>query len=464
MKKEEVHNNLQQRVQACFKGNDVRCLYEKELDIDLAYKIGKAIATYFDTKKIIVGNDMRFSSPTLKKALINGITDLGCDVIDIGMVDTPALYFATGLLNLPGAIITASHNPIEYNGVKITDKKAVPVGMGSGLEKIKEIVLTAAFKEETKNGIVTEKNILQDYKKHVLSFISIKNIQKLKVVVDAGNGIAGKIVPLIYDSLPPRLTKLYFEITGRFEHHEANPFLDENTKDLRERIKKEKADLGIAFDADMDRVFFIDEKGNFIDSSLISACMISYFSQKIAPTGFVYSLVMSKLLPDLAHQKKLRAYKERVGHAFIKKRMREESAFFGCEHSGHFYYKANWFADSGIITSLIVLEIFSLEKKKNKNAQFSDLFSEFTTYTKIREKSFIIKDKENAYDTILSHFKKLHPQNIDTLDGLTFTFDNYWCNIRLSQTEPVIRLNLEADNEKIMLEKSKEIENFLTIL
>ena len=290
MKKE----SFEKRVNACFKGNDVRCLYEKELDEELAYEIGAAIVQYLECRKIIVGNDMRFSSPILKKALINGIIDQGCDVVDIGMIDTPGLYFASGYLKLPGAIITASHNPIEYNGIKIVEKMAVPIGGGSGLEKIKEIIFKNSSKENKKKGIVTEKNIFSEYKKHILSFVNVKNVEKLKIVVDAGNGIAGKIVPLIYKGLPMHMTSLYFDINGYFPNHDANPLLDENTKELRKRVVEEKADFGIAFDADMDRVFFIDEKAHLIDSSQIAAVIINHFLSQIKKDGFVYSLVMSK--------------------------------------------------------------------------------------------------------------------------------------------------------------------------
>ena len=328
---------------------------QKELNEDLANKIGKAIVEFFKCKKITVGNDIRFSSPILKKALIQGITEQGCDVIDIGMIDTPGLYFATGFFNLPGVSITASHNPIEYNGIKIVREKAVPIGMGSGLEKIKEIVLKNNFLKAKSIGNLTEKDILQEYKKHVLSFIDTKKLIKFKIVIDAANGIAGKIVPVIYEGLIFDITTLYFEITGYFEHHEANPLKEENVKDLKERVIKEKADIGIAFDGDMDRVFFIDENGEQLESSMIAVLIINHFSNEIKKSSFVYNSMMSRIIPEIAEDKQLKAFKEKVGHSFIKNRMKKENAFFGCEHSGHFFYKDNLFADSGIITSLIVL-------------------------------------------------------------------------------------------------------------
>ena len=338
---------------------------------------------------------------------------------------------------------------------------AVPIGMGSGLEKIKEIVLKGNFIEEKKKGLVVEKNVLEEYKKHVLSFINLENFRserKLKIVVDAGNSIAGKIVPLIYDELPIDLIKMYFEITGKFEHHEANPLKEENTKDLREKVVKEKTDLGIAFDGDMDRVFFIDELGNQIESSAIAVLLIKYFYKYMKNNGFVYSATMSRYIPELAELLNLPSYKEKVGHAFIKQRMKKENAFFGCEDSGHFYYKKNWFADSGIITSLLVLEILSRESEKGK--RFSDLCKD-NKYVKLKESNFKIKDKKSAYEKIIAHFKKLNPKKIEKLDGLSFYFYDYWFNIRFSQTEPVLRLNLEADNEVIMKEKSEEISRFL---
>ncbi|MEN9626332.1 MAG: hypothetical protein RL557_660 [archaeon] len=465
MEKEQKQKEpFEKRVQICFKGNDVRCLYDKELDERLAYEIGKAIVSYLNCGKIVVGHDVRFSSPALKKALINGITDEGCDVIDIGMIDTPGLYFASGLLDLPGAIVTASHNPIEYNGIKIVDKRAVPIGMGSGLEKIKEIVLKGNFKEEKKKGKIVEKNILPDYRKHILSFIDTKKMDTLSIVVDAGNGIAGKIVPLVSDALPVHIIPLCFDISGYFPNHGTNPLLDENTKELRETVVKKNADFGVAFDADMDRVFFIDEKGTFLNSSLIAACIIDHFSREIKKDGFVYSLVTSRILEDIARKNDYPLFKEKVGHSFIKKTMKQKHAFFGCEHSGHFYFKDNWFADTGIITALIVFEIFSHERKKNKKVAFSELFERYKKYAYMREKSFVLKNREHAPEKIIDHFSRLKPTRIDKLDGFSFDFGSYWFNIRFSQTEPLLRFNFEAINETILKEKSAEIEAFLGTL
>jgi len=449
--------DFKKRVETCFKGNDIRCLYKEELDEDFAYKTGKAIVDYFKCKTIIVANDIRFSSPVLKQALIQGITEQGCNVIDIGMIDTPGLYFATGFLNLPGVSITASHNPIEYNGIKIVAEKAVPVGMGSGLEKIKQLVLENKFTSK-KPGFIKEKNILNDYKEYVLSFIDPKKLKPIKVVIDAGNSIAGSIVPLICDNLPINIIKMYFEITGYFEHHEANPLKEENVKDLKERVIKEKAELGIAFDGDMDRVFFIDEGGKMIESSFIALAIIEHFYDKIKEKSFVYNTMMSRIIEDLAKEKKIKAIREKVGHSYIKKRMKKETAFFASEHSGHFFYKDNFYADSGIITSLIMLEIYSEAKKKKR--KFSELFKKYEKYSKLNEKSFKIKDKENAYEKIMEYFKE-KAKKIDEFDGLGFDFGDYWIHIRFSQTEPLLRLSLEAINEKVMKEKYDEVKKFL---
>ena len=450
--------DFKKRVETCFKGNDIRCLYKKELDEDFAYKTGKAIVDYFKCKTIIVANDIRFSSPVLKQALIQGITEQGCNVIDIGMIDTPGLYFATGFLNLPGVSITASHNPIEYNGIKIVREMAVPVGMDSGLEKIKEIMLENKFQISKRKGKIIEKNILDDYKEYVLSFIDPKKLKPIKVVIDAGNSIAGKIVPLVYDNLPINLIKMYFEITGYFEHHEANPLKEENVKDLKERVVKEKADLGVAFDGDMDRVFFIDEEGKMIESSFVALAIIDYFYDEVKKSGFVYNTMMSRIIEDFAKEKKLKAIREKVGHSYIKNRMKKENAFFACEHSGHFFYKDNFYADSGIITSLIILEIYSEAKKKKR--KFSELFKKYEKYSKLNEKSFKIKDKENAYEKIMNHFKE-KAKKIDEFDGLGFDFGDFWIHIRFSQTEPLLRLSLEAVNEKVMKEKYDEVRKFL---
>lgn len=456
MKKED----FAQRVEMCFRVNDIRGIYDEEFDEEMAYKVGRAILLFSKSKTIIVGNDMRYSSPLLKKALIDGITNQGGDVIDIGMIDTPGLYFSSTFLKLPAVCVTASHNPIKDNGIKFVHAGAVPIRMGSGLEKIKELVLKKKFNETKKRGKVFEKNIFPDYKKHVLSFIKLDNLEKLKIVFDAGNGVAGKIIPLIYDGLGFDIIKMYFEITGYFDHHEANPLKEENTKDLRVCVMKEKADVGITFDGDMDRVFFIDERGNQIEASAIAVLFIKHFSKELKRRGFVYSATMSKYLAELAHKLKIPAHQEKVGHSLIKERMRKEMAFFGCEDSGHFYYKKNYYADSGIITSLVILEIFSIMRKKDKTVTFSSLF-EHNPYVKIKEKSFHIKDSVHAYEKIQKHFEKMMPRKVEKLDGLTFIFDDYWYNIRFSRTESALRLNLEADTDKIMKEKSEEIGKFL---
>src|SRR3989338_175475 len=452
--------DFKKRVEMCFRGNDVRCLSEKENDEEIAYITGKAVVDFLKCKKLIVGIDMREFSPILKNSFVKGVTEQGCDVIDIGMIDTPGLYFATGKFDLPGVMITASHNPIQYEGIKIVREKARPIGLGTGLEKIKELVLKNKFKQSSLGKII-KKDIYKDYKKYVDTFIDQRSFEPIKIIVDAGNGMGGKIFPLIYDGFPFKVIKECFEITGNFEKHDANPFILKNTEDLRKNIVKNKFELGIAFDSDMDRVFFVDENSKLIDSSSIAYLIIKHFSEKIKKSCFLYSVTMSKSLTEFAAHSKFKAIRCPVGHAFIKKMLKEKNAYFGCEDSGHFYYKNNFYADSGIITSLIILEIFSKEKRKNKSVKFSELVSSCNIYAKMQEKSLKFKSRENAYKKIVNYFKKQNPKKIEKIDGMSFYFDNYWCNIRISKTEPFLRFNMEANNQKILEEKEKEIETFL---
>ena len=442
-----------------FKAYDVRGVYGKNLTDDVAYRIGRAFVSFLGCREVVVGYDMRVSSPKLANAFMKGVNEQGADATDIGMVSTDGLYFASGFLNKPGVMFTASHNPKEYNGLKFCREKAVPINEDTGLQKIRTITEKIQYeknnnkKNKIKNkGRITEKNILNDYAKHVLSFIHKDKIRKLKIATDAGNGMAGKIVPLAYDKLPVKIMPLYFKLDGTFPNHPADPSKHENLKELQNVVKKEKCDFGMAFDGDADRVFFVDENSNVVNSSLISALIIKNILEKNPNEKIIYNLVCSRIVPETIRKYGGKAHIERVGHSFIKDTMKRINAIFACEHSAHYYFRKNFNADSGLIASVIVAEIISKENKP-----LSDLLKEFEKYYKIEETNFEVEDKDKKLQQIKEHYKKFNPKKITEMDGISVEFDDYWFNLRPSNTEPLLRLNLEAVSKGVMEEKMKEV-------
>ncbi|MCH8329726.1 MAG: phosphomannomutase/phosphoglucomutase [Nanoarchaeota archaeon] len=387
---------LQEMLSAIFKAYDVRGIYGKDLTDDVAYKIGRAFVSFLRCKDVVVGYDMRISSPKLSEAFMRGANDSGADAIDIGQVSTDGLYFASGFLNKAGVMFTASHNPPEYNGLKFCKAMAVPINEDTGLQQIKTIIEKNKFKKSKDEGRVIKKSILNEYVKHVLSFINPGKIRKLKIAVDAGNGMAGKIIPLIYNTLPVKIIPLYFELDGTFPNHPADPSKYENLKELQKVVKKEKCDFGMAFDGDADRIFFIDENGNIINSSLISSLIIKNILKKHPNEKIIYNLVCSRIVPDTIEKYHGKGHIERVGHSFIKDTMRKINALFACEHSAHYYFKHNFNADSGMIASLIVAEIVSKEGK-----HLSELLKEFEVYSKIEETNFKVADKISKLKEII---------------------------------------------------------------
>jgi len=437
-----------------FKAYDVRGIYGQNLTDDIAYKIGRAFVSFLKCKEVIIGYDMRVSSPKLSEAFMEGVNEAGADAIDIGQVSTDGLYFASGFLNKPGVMFTASHNPPQYNGLKFCKAMAVPINEDTGLQQIKTIIEKDKYNKAKKSGKIIKKSILNEYLIHALTFIH--KIKKLKIAVDAGNGMAGKIVPLVYNTLPVKIIPLYFELDGKFPNHPADPSKYENLKELQEVVKKENCDFGMAFDGDADRVFFVDEKGNIVNSSFISSIIIKNLLKKHKKQKIIYNLVNSKIVPETIEKYGGKAVIERVGHSFIKDTMKKINAIFACEHSAHYYFRDNFNADSGIIASLIVCEIISTKKKK-----LSQLVKEFEVYNKIEETNFEVKDKKAKLKEIKDLYNKQNPKNIMELDGVTVEFDDYWFNVRPSNTEPLLRLNLEADSNKLMEEKTKELSKLI---
>ena len=437
-----------------FKAYDVRGIYSQNLTEDVVYKIGRAFVYFLKAKDVVVGIDMRLSSPKLSKAFMKGVIEQGANAIFIGQVCTDAVYFASGFLGKPAVMFTASHNPKQYNGLKFCKNDAIPINYDTGLQKIKSIIEKNEYsKSKIKNkGKVLKKDILKNYTQHVKRFIDVKKLSKLKIAVDAGNGMAGKIIPLIYKNLPVKIVPLYFKLNGTFPNHPADPSKSENMVELQKTAIKNNCDFGMGFDGDADRIFFVDENSEILNSSLISSLLIKNLLIKSPKQKIIYNLVCSHIVPETIKKFGGTPILERVGHSFIKETMRKAKALFACEHSAHYYYRENYRADSGIITSLIVAEIVSKENKP-----LSELLDEFRKYHTIEETSVEVKDKDAKLKEIELIYSKQNPKKVLKLDGITVEFENFWFNVRPSNTEPLLRLNLEADSEELMKEKREEL-------
>ena len=431
-----------------FKAYDIRGIYPKEINEDLAYKLGRAFVTFLNVKKIVVSRDMRLSGKALANALIKGLTDQGADVIDIGLSSTPMHYFANNFLKVDGSVmITASHNPPEFNGFKLNREKAIPISEFTWIKEIEVLVKKNKFKE-SKKGKLQKKDVLNDYINHVTK--SVKTVNKnLKIIADAGNGMAGLACDKILSKLGIKLEKMYFKLDGKFPNHEANPLKDKNVKEIKERVKKEKFDLGIAFDGDADRVFFIDEKGEKVPSDFIIALFAQELLKKHPNEIIMNDLRTSKIIKETVEANKGKSLMSRVGHVFFKQLMRKKDGLFAGELSGHYYFRDNFYTDSGIFATVKLIEIMS---KHNKS--LLELVKPFKKYFQSGEINAEVKDKKGKLKEIEKHFKDgkhLH------IDGLSVYYKDWWFNIRPSNTEDLLRLNIEADSKGLMEEKKEEL-------
>lgn len=433
-----------------FKSYDVRGKVGSELTVDVANRIGQAFASWLgtaadsaaDKKVIAVGRDMRPDSAELAAALIEGVRAQGYNVIDIGEVTSDMIYFAVGHLGLAGgAMITASHNPGEYNGIKLCRQEARPVGLESGLGEVRDAVIANSFSPAETTGSLESQDIVEDWIQHTLSFIEADKLKESRLAVDAGNGMAGKIFPELEPYVPWDITEMYFELDGTFPNHEANPLKFETLADLIARIQADKLDGGIAFDGDGDRAFLIDETGTVLTGGVMSALMGEYFAHKFPGCNIVYDIRNSRTVPKVVEAAGGKPVIAKVGHSNIKQTMREVDAPFGGEASGHFYFRDNWYADSGLIGAVIGLYVANLSGKS-----LSQIREQYTLLAAIPETNFVIEDKEAVLASIKAAFADEQP---DPLDGLTYTFpDGSWFNVRTSNTEPVLRLNAEAPTQE----------------
>jgi phosphomannomutase len=447
-----------------FKAYDIRGLYPDQLDEDAAWKIGHAAAQFLrsllrgyergsaNTQSLVVGRDMRKHSPSVVAALMNGMTASGANVIDIGMIDTPQIYFAINHLNTCGGVqTTASHNPAQYNGFKISGLQARPIGGDTGLLEIKHIATALQHTKAAGRGQITTQDLTDPYRRHVLSFLS-SNIRKLKIVIDASNGMAGKWVPAIFGQVGIEIIPLNFEHDGTFKH-DPNPLVESNLTELKRAVIDHQADMGVCFDGDADRLIIVDENGRTIGCDIITALLAGYFLQKSPKSTVIYDLRSSWVVKEEIVKQGGQPRRERVGHAFMKKALKDSKGVFGGELSGHFYYRDNFYADSGMITLVHMINVLSAANKP-----ISELVKPLQRYYASGEKNFEVEDKKAMMSELAVKYKDAE---IDHLDGVTIQYKDWWFNCRPSNTEPLLRLNVEAKSEDLLAQKMADLKSML---
>jgi len=434
-----------------FKAYDIRGTVPDQLNGEAAYCIGHVLACFLKPKMIAVGRDMRLSSKELFEQLTRGVNDAGVDVIDLGLISTDGLYFAVGKFGCDaGVMITASHNPKDYNGFKICRKNAEPLSGQNGLQQILKIIENSdELAKSPSRGMTVRRDISTDYAAHCLSFIDAGAVKPYRIVIDAGNGMAGSTLPPVLEQLPIDAVRLFFEPDGSFPNHPASPIEVENLRDLQKKIKEAAADFGAAFDGDADRMFLVDKFGRQLGGDIVTALVSKSLLSKHPSETILYNLICSRAVPELITRLGGKPVRTRVGHAFIKPLMKRHNAIFGGEHSGHFYFRDNWYADSGLIAFLVCLELISRE-----NRPLHELVAEIDPYFRsgeINSRVASIPDKLEAVAAAFADGRQ------DTEDGLTVQYDNFWFNLRPSNTEPLLRLNIEADNEELLEETKQKL-------
>jgi phosphomannomutase len=441
-----------------FKAYDVRGIYPGEINEPIARAIGAGFVRYLDAKRIAVSRDMRLSSPSLAEALIDGALSQGADIVDYGLLPTDALYFVVAREGLDGGVqVTASHNPKQYNGMKMVRREALPLSGEAGINDIRDMIagdrLPPAAARRGQLTAVPNATTVPAYVDHVLSFINPSSIRPFNVVLDAGSGMAGLIAPPLFDRLPCRTTRLCFEIDGRFPNHEANPLIEENRRDIVERVIAENADIGIAWDGDADRCFFIDGAGEFISGDFVTALLSEAFLLKHPGATVIYDLRASHAVKDTVERYGGTALMNRVGHAFFKQRMRETHAIFGGEVTGHYYFRDNFYADNGFIPALLILELMSAKGKTLREL-----------LEPLRSRYFIsgeINTKLASMDLVPAKLQAIAARYSDarqyTLDGVSVEYPDWHFNVRPSNTEPLLRLNLEAKTPELMAARRDEV-------
>ena len=442
-----------------FKAYDVRGLYPSEVNEDAARQIGRGFVAYLKARRIAVSRDMRLSSPSVAAAFIEGAREAGADVVDYGMLATDMMYYAVARDGHDGgAQITASHNPKQYNGIKLVRREAFPLSGEEGLGEIRDMIAGGTLPPPAaRQGTLSAMDVMDDYVNHVMSFIDPAIVKPFNVVLDAGSGMAGIVAPKLFERLPCRTTRLCFDVDGTFPNHEANPLIEENRRDIVERVVRERADIGIAWDGDADRCFFIDGTGEFIAGDFVTALLAEAFLLRHPGSKIVYDVRASYAVKDMVAKYGGTALMNRVGHAFFKKRMREEGAIFGGEVTGHYYFRDNFFADNGFIPALLMLELMS-RKGQTLHELLAPLRSKYFISGEINTKMpdmRVVQEKVDALGARYSDAKTY------TMDGVSVEYPDWHFNVRASNTEPLIRLNLEATTQAEMERRRDEVLAFI---
>ena len=443
------------------KAYDVRGTYPDQINEELARNVGAAFVRVLGIRTedggpgaVVVGHDMRPSGPSLVAAFTEGVTSQGCDVVQIGLCSTDGIYYASGSYELPGAMFTASHNPAEYNGIKLCKVGASPVGQESGLAEITQMILAGVPEYEGEPGAVSERDALEGYADHLREMVNIEGIRPLKVVVDAGNGMAGYTAPVVLGPLPLDITELYYELDGTFPNHEANPIEPENLRDLQTEVIRVGADIGLAFDGDADRCFVVDERGELVNPSTLTALIAAAELAKSPGSPVIHNLITSDVVPEVITEHGGIPVRTRVGHSFIKAKMAETGAIFGGEHSGHFYFKDFWRADSGMLAALNVLAALG---HTDAGTSLSDILKPYSRYVQSGEINSTVASTADSIAQIRLKYEGRDDVTFDELDGLTVRLPDRWFSVRPSNTEPLLRLNVEAATDAEMAELRDEV-------
>jgi phosphomannomutase len=442
-----------------FKAYDIRGLYPSEVNEEAARQIGRGFVAYLKARRIAVSRDMRISSPSVAAAFIDGAREQGTDVVDYGMLATDMMYYAVARDGHDGgAQITASHNPKQYNGIKLVRQEAFPLSGDAGLGEIRDMIAGGTLPAPAgRGGTLTSLDVMDDYVAHVMSFIDPSIVKPFNVVLDAGSGMAGLVAPKLFERLPCRTTRLCFDVDGTFPNHEANPLIEENRRDIVERVVQERADIGIAWDGDADRCFFIDGTGEFIAGDFVTALLAEAFLLRHPGSKVVYDLRASYAVKDMVAKYGGTALMNRVGHAFFKRRMREEGAIFGGEVTGHYYFRDNFYADNGFIPALLMLELMS-RKGQTLHELLAPLRSKYFISGEINTKMPDMRVVQEKVDALSARYSDARTY---TMDGVSVEYPDWHFNVRASNTEPLIRLNLEATTEQKMEQKRDEVLAFI---
>ncbi|MEU8266751.1 phosphomannomutase/phosphoglucomutase [Sphaerisporangium sp. NPDC049002] len=439
-----------------FKAYDIRGVVPGELDEKTAEAVGAAFVEVLEAGAVVMAHDMRASSGPLAVAFARGATGRGADVVDTGLGSTDLLYYASGSLGLPGVMFTASHNPARYNGMKLCRAGAVPVGADTGLVRIRdraaELLASGVQSTGGRTGTVTERDLLDGYAAHLRGLVGLSGIRPLKVVVDAGNGMGGHTVPTVFEGLPLEVTPLFFELDGTFPNHEANPIEPGNLRDLQKAVLDKGADLGLAFDGDADRCWVVDERGESVSPSTITALVAVRELAKHPGATVIHNLITSKAVPEIIAENGGVPVRTRVGHSYIKAEMARTGAVFGGEHSAHYYFRDFWFADSGMLAALHVLAALG-----EQDRPLSDLLARYSRYAASGEVNSTVADQAAALARVRARYAGREGVTVDELDGLTVSGSGWWFNLRPSNTEPLLRLNAEAADEKLMAATRDEV-------